>query len=119
MRILFTGGGTGGHTFPLIATIREIRNLYLKKDLEFFYLGPKDEFNLILLSQEDVRVKTILAGKIRRYFSFQNFIDVLFKFLGYQYFCMNQMLFLVYQIGLPANGLIKSIYLFPEQNILI
>jgi len=79
MKILFTGGGTGGHTFPLIATIREIRNLYSKKDLEFFYIGPKDEFSSILLSQEDVHVRTIAAGKIRRYFSFQNFIDILFK----------------------------------------
>ncbi|MBU4274728.1 undecaprenyldiphospho-muramoylpentapeptide beta-N-acetylglucosaminyltransferase [Patescibacteria group bacterium] len=79
MRILFTGGGTGGHVFPLVAIIREIRKLYLKKDLEFFYIGPKDEFGSILLSQEDVRVMTISAGKIRRYFSFQNFIDILFK----------------------------------------
>jgi UDP-N-acetylglucosamine--N-acetylmuramyl-(pentapeptide) pyrophosphoryl-undecaprenol N-acetylglucosamine transferase len=79
MKILFTGGGTGGHIFPLIAVIREIRNLYSKKDLGFFYIGPEDEFGSILLLQEDVRVKTIITGKIRRYFSFQNFVDVLFK----------------------------------------
>jgi len=91
MRILFTGGGTGGHAFPLVAIIREIRKLYSKKDLEFFYIGPKptrnasysdaggDEFSAILLSQEDVHVKTIAGGKIRRYFSFQNFIDIFFK----------------------------------------
>ncbi len=79
MRILFTGGGTGGHIFPLIAIIREIRKLYPRKDLEFFYIGPEDEFGSILLSQEDVRVKTISTGKIRRYLSFQNIVDVLFK----------------------------------------
>jgi len=79
MKILFTGGGTGGHTFPLIAIIREIRKLYSGEGLEFFYIGPKEEFGSILLSQEDVRIKTISAGKIRRYFSFQNIIDILFK----------------------------------------
>jgi UDP-N-acetylglucosamine--N-acetylmuramyl-(pentapeptide) pyrophosphoryl-undecaprenol N-acetylglucosamine transferase len=79
MKILFTGGGTGGHVFPLIAIVREIRRIYPKKDLEFYYLGPKDELSLIYLSQEDFVIKTIVSGKIRRYFSFENFLDILFK----------------------------------------
>ncbi|HCC60003.1 MAG: hypothetical protein A2402_02220 [Candidatus Staskawiczbacteria bacterium RIFOXYC1_FULL_37_43] len=79
MKILFTGGGTGGHVYPLVAIIREIRRIYPKNNLEFYYLGPKDDFGLILLSQEDVVIKKIISGKIRRYFSFQNFIDILFK----------------------------------------
>lgn len=83
MKILFTGGGTGGHIFPIIAVCREIRKIYPGKDLKFFYLGPKDEFSAILLSQEGIKVKEILAGKIRRYFRpasfFLNIFDVLFK----------------------------------------
>lgn len=79
MRILFTGGGTGGHVFPIVAIVREVRRLYSKKDLEFYYLGPKDDFGLILLSQEDFIIKTIVSGKLRRYFSWQNFVDILFK----------------------------------------
>ena len=79
MKIVFTGGGTGGHVFPLVAIVREIRRLYPKKNLEFYYLGPKDDFGLILLAQEDLLIKTIFGGKIRRYFSFQNFVDILFK----------------------------------------
>ncbi|MCX6724018.1 MAG: UDP-N-acetylglucosamine--N-acetylmuramyl-(pentapeptide) pyrophosphoryl-undecaprenol N-acetylglucosamine transferase [Candidatus Staskawiczbacteria bacterium] len=79
MKILFTGGGTGGHVFPLVAIVREIRRIYPKKDLEFYYLGPKDDFGLILLSQEDFIIKTIISGKIRRYFSLQNFVDIFFK----------------------------------------
>lgn len=79
MKILFTGGGTGGHIFPIIAIAREIRRIYPSKDIEFFYIGPKNEFDLILLSQEAIKVKNIFAGKIRRYFSFQNFIDIFFK----------------------------------------
>ncbi len=79
MKILFTGGGTGGHVYPIVAIVREIRRIYPKKDLEFYYLGPKDDFGLILLSQEDFIIKTIVSGKIRRYFSLQNFVDILFK----------------------------------------
>lgn len=79
MKILFTGGGTGGHVFPIVAIAREIRRIYSKKDLELYYLGPKDEFGLILLSQEDFIIKTIVSGKIRRYFSWQNITDILFK----------------------------------------
>jgi len=83
MKILFTGGGTGGHIVPIIAITREIRKIYPKKDLQFFYLGPKDEFGKIFLSQEGIKVKEILAGKIRRYLGwktfFQNLVDICFK----------------------------------------
>lgn len=79
MKILFTGGGTGGHVFPLVAIAREIRTIYPKKDLEFYYLGPDDEFASILLTQEDFVMKTIMSGKIRRYSSYKNIIDILFK----------------------------------------
>lgn len=79
MKILFTGGGTGGHVYPIVAIVREIRRIYPKKDLEFYYVGPKDEYSQILLSQEDLKIKTIVSGKVRRYFSLQNFIDILFK----------------------------------------
>lgn len=78
MKILFTGGGSGGHLYPLVAIAREIRRIYPEK-LEFYYAGPKDEFGMILLSQEDFIIKTIISGKIRRYFSLQNFVDILLK----------------------------------------
>ena len=78
MKILFTGGGSAGHIFPIIAITRELRRIGL--DWEFLYLGPKDDFGSILLSQEGIKVKTILAGKIRRYLSWksvlQNILDI-------------------------------------------
>jgi UDP-N-acetylglucosamine--N-acetylmuramyl-(pentapeptide) pyrophosphoryl-undecaprenol N-acetylglucosamine transferase len=79
MKILFTGGGTGGHIFPIVAIAREIRRIYPKKDLELYYLGPNDELSLIYLRQENFIIKTIISGKLRRYFSLKNIIDIFFK----------------------------------------
>ncbi len=104
MKILFTGGGTGGHIFPIIAIVREIRRICPKKDLRFFYLGPKDDFASIVLSQEGIKVKGLLAGKIRRYFTWkailQNIVDILFKMpfgflqaFGYIFFLNPDILF--------------------------
>ncbi|MFH1180923.1 MAG: UDP-N-acetylglucosamine--N-acetylmuramyl-(pentapeptide) pyrophosphoryl-undecaprenol N-acetylglucosamine transferase [bacterium] len=83
MKILFTGGGTAGHILPIIAVAREMRRIYPQNALRFFYLGPRDDFALILLSQEGIQVKTVLSGKIRRYFNWQsvlqNLLDIFLK----------------------------------------
>lgn len=83
MKILFTGGGTGGHIIPIIAIVREIRRIEPDKEIQFFFMGPKDDFGDILLSQEGIKVKHVMSGKIRRYANFnsvmQNIIDVVFK----------------------------------------
>jgi len=75
MKIIFTGGGTAGHIFPILAIIRELRKNYSDPDLDLYYFGPKNVQTEVLLSIEKVKIKTIPSGKIRRYFSIQNFID--------------------------------------------
>jgi len=78
MKILFTGGGTAGHIFPIIAIAREIKKIS-PAGFQFFYIGPKDRFISTILSQEGIDFKPVMAGKLRRYLSFWNITDFLFK----------------------------------------
>ncbi|MGC8651021.1 MAG: UDP-N-acetylglucosamine--N-acetylmuramyl-(pentapeptide) pyrophosphoryl-undecaprenol N-acetylglucosamine transferase [Minisyncoccia bacterium] len=82
IRIVLTGGGSGGHTFPLIAITRELKKIAVSQNinLELIYIGPND-FTLSYIQKEGIKIKTIIAGKIRREFSWQNIIDV-FKTIG-------------------------------------
>lgn len=78
MRVLFTGGGTGGHFFPILAIIRELKRIAEDEkilDLELYYLGP-DDFGQNSLKEEGVVCVKIGGGKLRRYFSFKNFLDI-------------------------------------------
>jgi len=81
MKIVFTGGGTGGHIFPIVAITRELRKLAPEKELKFWYLGPADKFAKEILTDEQINVKFLLCGKIRRYFSIKSFFQNLFDFL--------------------------------------
>lgn len=77
MRILFTGGGTGGHFFPIIAVAREIKRLAEEKrilDIQLYYIGP-DDFASNDLKDEEILSFTIWSGKVRRYFSVRNALD--------------------------------------------
>ncbi len=80
MRILFTGGGSGGHFYPIIAIAEELNNLVKEKKLlglELFYMSHTP-YNAGILFEHGITYKKNSAGKIRRYFSFLNFLD-LFK----------------------------------------
>lgn len=78
MRILFLGGGTGGHFFPIIAVARELKKIAEDNrivDLELLYIGP-DEFGKGVLAEEDISLQVLPTGKLRGYFSIQNVLDV-------------------------------------------
>lgn len=79
MKILFTGGGTGGHITPIIPIVRELRKM--NKEIEFYFMGPKDDFSTILLSQEGIKIKNVLSGKIKRYDKAKNLFSNFLSFL--------------------------------------
>lgn len=77
MKILFAGGGTGGHFYPIIAINRALRKIaeqerILEIKTTFLSTAPYDRD---LLKQEEIAFTWIPSGKMRRYFSFLNVID--------------------------------------------
>ena len=78
MRILFTGGGTGGHFYPIISIAEAIKALAKEKRLlepELFYMAPTP-YNESILFEQSITYKKVQAGKMRRYFSILNFFDL-------------------------------------------
>jgi UDP-N-acetylglucosamine--N-acetylmuramyl-(pentapeptide) pyrophosphoryl-undecaprenol N-acetylglucosamine transferase len=78
IKIVFTGGGTGGHLFPIIAVAREITRIS-DQPVKLHYIGPGDKTSAALLSQETIKIHRIINGKLRRYFSLRNIIDIFFS----------------------------------------
>lgn len=80
MRIVLTGGGTGGHIFPLVAVSRKINELVKEGNLgevEFYYLGPSLFLESSLEREElNFHYSILITGKWRRYASIKNFIDI-------------------------------------------
>ena len=77
MKILLTGGGTGGHFYPLIAVAKALNAVADQEkiaNLELVYMAEHPYDRNILL-QNGIKFKKIYSGKIRRYFSFLNVID--------------------------------------------
>ncbi len=78
MKILFTGGGTGGHFYPIIAIAQAINDKVKEKKIlmpKLYYMAPS-RYNPRALFDNEIEFIQVPAGKIRRYFSILNFIDV-------------------------------------------
>lgn len=85
MRILVTGGGTSGHISPALAVIQTLRDTAKREDLklEFLYLGSANGLEREIVTAAGVPFVSIQTGKLRRYFSVENFIDQLRLPVGY------------------------------------
>lgn len=83
-RAVLTGGGSGGHVYPLLAVADALRARAEKMSFELAlsYLGPNDS-NAILFKNASIPVHFVAAGKIRRYLSFSNIVDVPKFFIGF------------------------------------
>lgn len=77
MRIILTGGGSGGHFYPMIAVAQQIHEISKRDHLiepELIYMAT-EPYDVDALLENNIEFKHITAGKQRRYTSLKNIID--------------------------------------------
>ena len=78
MKILFTGGGTGGHFYPIIAVANAVRQRVTDRKIippQLYYMAPS-KYNPRAVFDSEMQFLQVPAGKMRRYFSVLNFLDI-------------------------------------------
>lgn len=93
INVCFTGGGTGGHIYPGLAVCDELKKIAEKNgiSLEIWWFGNSQGMDKKLVLNnfnENNQLSVdhfvgIPSGKLRRYFSFKNFIDIFKIFSGF------------------------------------
>ncbi|GAB2949339.1 UDP-N-acetylglucosamine--N-acetylmuramyl-(pentapeptide) pyrophosphoryl-undecaprenol N-acetylglucosamine transferase [Micromonospora polyrhachis] len=68
IRVIVTGGGTGGHTYPALTTIRTLRARLAEAgtEPELLWVGVSHGLEAKIARQENVPFKAITTGKLRR-----------------------------------------------------
>lgn len=70
-RIILTGGGTAGHVTPNIALLPKLQEM----GFDIQYIGSYNGIEKELIEPFGIPYHGISSGKLRRYFSLQNFTD--------------------------------------------
>jgi UDP-N-acetylglucosamine--N-acetylmuramyl-(pentapeptide) pyrophosphoryl-undecaprenol N-acetylglucosamine transferase len=84
MKIVFTGGGTGGHFYPIIAIAQKVNQIIDRENivgakLYYFSDSPYDKQALF---ENGLLYEQVNAGKMRIYFSLKNISDMVKVFFG-------------------------------------
>jgi UDP-N-acetylglucosamine--N-acetylmuramyl-(pentapeptide) pyrophosphoryl-undecaprenol N-acetylglucosamine transferase len=68
VRIIVTGGGTGGHTYPALTTIRELRARFAEAGtgVQFLWVGVAHGLEARICREEHIPFRAITTGKLRR-----------------------------------------------------
>lgn len=84
MKIVFTGGGTGGHFYPIIAIAQKVNQIIDRENIlgvKLYYISDSP-YDKEMLFENGILYEEISAGKMRTYFSLKNFLDIFKTFLG-------------------------------------
>ncbi len=82
MRVLMAGGGTGGPTTPLLAIAHVLRR-QLGCEVDFLFVGTFSGPEKVLVPSAGIPFAAVHAGKLRRYWDIQNFVDPARVILGF------------------------------------
>ncbi|MEK7099796.1 MAG: UDP-N-acetylglucosamine--N-acetylmuramyl-(pentapeptide) pyrophosphoryl-undecaprenol N-acetylglucosamine transferase [Patescibacteria group bacterium] len=85
MKVVFAGAGSGGHFYPLVAVAEAINEIVAERRLvapQLYYFAPK-AFDEEALFQNRIVFAAVPAGKIRRYFSIENFTGIFATVYGF------------------------------------
>ena len=68
LRLLVTGGGTGGHTYPALTTVGAVREQAAARgiDLDVLWVGTASGLEARIAAEHDIPFRAIKAGKLRR-----------------------------------------------------
>lgn len=84
-KIVFTGGGTAGHVTPNMALIESLQD----EDWQINYIGSANGVENSMITAINIPYHAIRCGKLRRYFSWQNFYDPFNMLYGiFQSYCL-------------------------------
>ena len=78
MKIVLSGGGTGGHIYPALAMAREIKKL--NPEASFLYIGTEKGLEKDLVKREGLDFKAIEITGFKRSLSFDN-VKTIWRFL--------------------------------------
>ena len=84
MKIVFTGGGTGGHFYPVIAVAQKVNQIIDHEHIigaKLYYISDSP-YDKEILVENELLYEEIKTGKMRTYFSLKNFTDIFKTFLG-------------------------------------
>ncbi|MDP2630355.1 MAG: glycosyltransferase [Candidatus Uhrbacteria bacterium] len=84
MRIIFTGGGTLGSVTPQLVIYEELKARYALQgtSVDALWIGTGTGPEKDIVSIYHIPFVSIVAGKLRRYFSVRNFFDPFLTFAG-------------------------------------
>ena len=69
MKVIISGGGTGGHIYPGLAVARSLEDKY--KEVEILFVGTADGLEADIIPKAGYKLKTIKAEGFSRQISFQ------------------------------------------------
>ena len=105
MKILLTGGGTGGHFYPLIAIAEKLIEETDKEKiigLKLYYMSD-NPYDKRMLFENNITFVQVPAGKMRLYFSLKNISDI-FKTLTGIFFGILSMFFIYPDVVISKGG---------------